>query len=98
MRRALILAFSMVILAGGICLAQTKKASNAAKQELVPPPVAPANAPAGPAHPSPYNFPGVQFPRIEADNRVTFHFNAPTAQKVQVSIVNVPFEMVKLER
>src|ERR1017187_7921271 len=95
MRRALIFAFSAVILAGGTSFAQTKKASTIAKHELVPPPVAPANAPAVPAHPSPYNFPGVQFPRIEADNRVTFHFNAPTAQKVQVSIVNVPFDMVK---
>jgi enterochelin esterase family protein len=95
MRRALIFAFSAVILAGGTSFAQTKKASTIAKHELVPPPVAPANAPAVPAHPSPYNFPGVQFPRIEADNRVTFHFNAPTAQKVQVSIVNVPFDMAK---
>jgi enterochelin esterase-like enzyme len=48
-----------------------------------------------PAHPSPLNFPGVQYPRIEADGRVTFHFNAPNAQKVQVSIVSVPFDMVK---
>ncbi len=47
------------------------------------------------AHPSPHNFPGIQYPRIEADNRVTFHFNAPGAQKVQVSIVNRPFDMVK---
>ena len=49
----------------------------------------------GSAHPSPYNFAGVQYPRIEADSRVTFRFNAPNAQKVQVSIVNVPFDMVK---
>ena len=28
-----------------------------------------------------------QYPRIEADNRVTFHFNAPNAQKVQVALV-----------
>ena len=66
-----------------------------AKQELVPAPLRSASATAVPAHPSPYNFPGVQYPRIEADNRVTFHFNAPNAQKVQVSIVNVPFDMVK---
>jgi len=86
-------------LAGGAGFAQTKKASKdgkpAARQELAPAPVAPADAPAVPAHPSPYNFPGVQYPRIEADSRVTFRFNAPTAQKVQVSIVNVPFDMVK---
>ncbi len=55
------------------------------------------------AHPSPYNFPGIQYPRIEADNRVTFHFNAPNAQKVQVALVTsgqnslqpLPFDMVK---
>ena len=99
MRRALIFVLFTAILAGGICFAQTRKASKdgkpAARQELAPAPVAPANAPAVPAHPSPYNFPGVQYPRIEADSRVTFHFNAPTAQKVQVSIVNVPFDMIK---
>ena len=38
---------------------------------------------------------GARYPRIEADSRVTFHFNAPNAQKVQVSIANVPFDMVK---
>lgn len=47
------------------------------------------------AHASPYNLSGAQFPRIEADSRVTFRFNAPDAQKVQVSIVNVPFDMLK---
>ena len=47
------------------------------------------------AHPSPYNLYGAQFPRIEADSRVTFRFNAPDAKKVQVSIVNVPFDMAK---
>ena len=62
-----------------------------------------ASAPAVPAHPSPYNFPGVQYPRIEADSRVTFRFNAPNAQKVQVALVTpdqnslqpLPFDMVK---
>ena len=47
------------------------------------------------AHPSPYNLYGAQYPRIEADSRVTFRFNAPNAKKVQVSIVNVPFDMAK---
>jgi enterochelin esterase-like enzyme len=97
MRRALILGLSIAILAGGICLAQTKKL------ELVPAPVAPANAPAFSAHPSPYNLPGVQYPRIEADSRVTFQFKAPDAQKVQVALVTsgqnslqpLPFDMVK---
>jgi len=44
---------------------------------------------------SPYNLSGAKYPRIETDSRVTFRFNAPNAQKVQVSIVNVPFDMVK---
>ncbi len=47
------------------------------------------------AHPSPYNLYGAKYPRIEADSRVTFRFNAPNAKRVQVSIVNVPFDMVK---
>jgi hypothetical protein len=47
------------------------------------------------AHPSPYNLYGAKFPRIEPDGRVTFHFNAPDAQKVQVSITNVPHDMIK---
>jgi enterochelin esterase-like enzyme len=59
------------------------------------PAAAQTNAPGVTAHPSPYNFPGIQYPRIEADSRVTFHFNATNAQKVQVSIANVPFDMVK---
>jgi enterochelin esterase-like enzyme len=59
------------------------------------PAMAQTNAPGDSARPSPYNFPGVQYPRIEADSRVSFRFNAPSAQKVQVSIVNVPFDMVK---
>ena len=80
-----------------------KDSRPAARQELTPPPVASAGAPAGTAHPSPYNFAGVQFPRIEADNRVTFHFTAPNAQKVQVGLVTpgqnslqpLPVDMVK---
>src|ERR1035441_9290698 len=99
MRRPLIFALCTALLAGGTCFAQTRKASKdgkpAARQELAPAPVAPANATAVPAHPSLYNFPGVQFPRIEADSRVTFHFKAPDAQKVQVALANVPFDMVK---
>ena len=99
MKRAFVFALFAVFLGHGDCFAQTNKASKdskpAARQEVVPPPVAPPDAAGIPAHPSPYNFPGVQFPRIEADSRVTFRFNAPTAQNVQVSIVNVPFDMVK---
>ena len=59
------------------------------------PAMAQTSAPAVTAHPSPYNFAGVQYPRIEADSRVTFHFTAPNAQKVQVSIVSVAHDMVK---
>lgn len=47
------------------------------------------------AHASPYNLYGNQYPRIEADNRVTFKFYAPDAQKVQVAINNVNFDLVK---
>ena len=72
-----------------------KRIQTAMKQVMVPAPLRSASAPAIPAHPSPYNFAGVQYPRIEADSRVTFHFKAPDAQKVQVSIDNVPFDMVK---
>ena len=50
---------------------------------------------AGVAHPSPYNLYGAQYPQIGPDSRVTFRFRAPDAQKVQVSIVNVPHDMVK---
>ena len=90
MRRACGFVLFIAILAGIPGLAQTKKASKdsrSARLELSPPPVAPADAPPGTAHPSPYNFPGVQFPRIESDNRVSFHFTAPNAQKVQVGLV-----------
>ena len=52
-------------------------------------------APAAGGHPSPLNFPRVQYPRIEDDNKVTFHFNAPNAQKVQVTIVSTNFDMTK---
>ena len=52
---------------------------------------------AGTQHASPYNVYGVPFPRVEADNRVTFRFTAPYAQKVQVSIANVAYDMVKGE-
>jgi enterochelin esterase-like enzyme len=99
MRRAVFLSLITAILAGGLCLAQTKKAAPsaraAARPELVKAPVRPDSAPNIAAHPSPYNFPGVPFPRIEADSRVTFQFKAPDAKKVQVSIVSVTFDMVK---
>jgi enterochelin esterase-like enzyme len=65
----------------GACLAQSGQASNVINADT--------------AHTSPYNLSGARFPRILADSRVIFHFNAPTAQKVQVSINNVPFDMTK---
>jgi enterochelin esterase-like enzyme len=99
MRRGLFLSLITAILAGALCMAQPKKAAPstkvAARPEMVKAPVRPDSAPAIAAHPSPYNFPGVQFPRIEADSRVTFQFKAPDAKKVQVSIVSVTFDMVK---
>jgi enterochelin esterase-like enzyme len=64
------------------CLAQTGQVSKD-----------PGTAVAG--NPSPYNLYGAKFPRIEADSRVTFQFKAPDAQKVQVAIANIPFDMVK---
>jgi len=90
MKRASLFGFFMAVLACGIGLGQPKKGpagKPAPRMELSPPPVAPANAPPGTAHPNPLNVYGAQYPRIEADNRVTFHFNAPNAQKVQVGLV-----------
>ena len=79
----------------GPSFAKEKKSSTAARQQLVPAPLRSDSAAPIAAHPSPLNFPGVQYPRIEADSRVTFQFKAPTAQKVQVSIANVPYDMAK---
>jgi hypothetical protein len=89
---------------GLTCLAQTNTAENNSKRkEMIPAPVATANAPAFEAHPSPYNVYGSQYPWIGADSRVTFQFRAPDAQKVQVALVipgqnslnPLPFDMVK---
>jgi enterochelin esterase family protein len=92
-RHAVVLA--VAVAAVGVALegcAQSVKLSG--RPELVPAPVAPANTPFK-AGPSSCNLPGVQYPRIEEDGKVTFHFNAPQAQKVQVSINNVPADMTK---
>jgi enterochelin esterase-like enzyme len=95
MKRALFFALSAALLAG-TCLAQTKAAAKpGARPEMRSPLVAPAGTPQPAAAPSKLNFPNGQYPRIEADNRVTFRFNAPDAKRVQVSIVNVPFDMTK---
>lgn len=82
------------VLSAGLLLSSVGY-SQQGKLQLVPAPVGSASAPAIAAHPSPLNIPGAQFPRIEADSRVTFHFKAPDAQKVQVSINNKPFDMTK---
>jgi enterochelin esterase-like enzyme len=81
MRQALLYILLMVMLISGICLAQTGQSSNFFNVDT--------------AHASPYNLYGVKFPRIEADARVTFQFKAPYAKKVQVSIANVAFDMIK---
>ena len=85
MKRAVCFAWFTAVLACGTSWAQMGKTA------VLPP------SAAGTAHPSAYNFPSAAFPRIEADNRVTFQFKAPDAQKVQVSIANRPFDMVKGE-
>ncbi len=82
MNRTLCLALLLILSASGNGFAQIGQAS------------ADFNA-VGKAHPSPYNVYGAQFPRIEADARVTFQFRAPDAAKVQVSINNKPYDMVK---
>ena len=85
MKRVLFFMLSMALLVSGTCWAQMGNTA-----VLSP-------SAAGTVHSSPYNFPGTQFPRIEADNSVTFQFRAPDAQKVQVSIANVAHDMTKDE-
>ena len=82
MKQTIFLVLLLVVSVSGICLAQSG-------QNLIVP-----NS-ADTAHPSPYNLYGAKFPRIEADGRVTFRFNAPNAKKVQVAIANVAFDMIK---
>jgi S-formylglutathione hydrolase FrmB len=81
MKKTLISILLAVMSVSGVCLAQSGQASNYFAADT--------------AHPSPYNLAGSKFPRIEPDARVTFQFKAPDAQKVQVAINNVPFDMVK---
>jgi enterochelin esterase-like enzyme len=81
MNRLFLFLLLTVMSVSGTCFAQSGQASNVFNADT--------------AHTSPYNLYGNQFPRIEADSRVTFKFYAPNAQKVQVSIVNVPYDMVK---
>ena len=81
MKKPLFIILLITTSVSGICLAQSGQSSNVFSADT--------------AHASPYNLYGAHFPRIEADSRVTFRFNAPDAQKVQVSITNVPFDMIK---
>ena len=81
MKKTLLFLSLIVLSVSETCLAQSGEASNVFDADS--------------AHASPYNLSGARFPRILADSRVVFHFNAPAAQKVQVSINNVPFDMVK---
>jgi enterochelin esterase-like enzyme len=81
MRKPLFITLLIAMSVSGICLAQSGQSSNVFSADT--------------AHASPYNLSGAQYPRIEADSRVTFRFKAPDAQKVQVSINNVPFDMIK---
>jgi predicted alpha/beta superfamily hydrolase len=81
MKKSLLFLLLIIMSVSGACLAQSGQASNVFNADT--------------AHSSPYNLSGNKYPLIEADGRVTFKFYAPNAQKVQVSIVNVPFDMVK---
>ena len=81
MKKTLISILLTVMAVSGVCLAQSGQASNYFSADT--------------AHPSPYNLSGAKFPRIEPDARVTFQLKAPDAQKVQVAINNVPFDMIK---
>jgi enterochelin esterase-like enzyme len=103
MKHSLIIILLTAVITGGACWAQTEDSGTAVRQKMVPAPLRSSNVPAVPAHPSPYNLRGVQYPRIEEDSRVTFQFRAPDAQKVQVMLVTsgsnslqpLPYDMVK---
>ena len=82
MKKTLLFILLTVFLKSITCLAQTGQVSVSSNL-------------AGTVHPSPNNMYGAQYPRIEADSRVSFRLNAPDAKKVQVSIANVAYDMVK---
>ena len=99
MKKAVFLAVITASIAVAPSLCQNAGAPNdrsgTSRMQLVPAPVRSASATNVEPHASPYNMPGVEYPRIESDSRVTFQFKAPDAQKVQVSINNVPYDMTK---
>ena len=45
--------------------------------------------------PASTNLMGQEYPRVHADNRVTFRLRAPDAQKVQVHLGNTNYDMEK---
>ncbi len=83
MKQTISLILFIAMSVGGQCLAQTG-------QNLI-------GSQIDTAHASPYNLYGAKYPRIGADARVIFRFEAPDAQKVQVAINNVPYDMTKGE-
>ncbi len=95
MRKNLLFIVSAGLLIGTTCFAQRIAMPLA--------PVSPDHAPAFEAHTNPLNLAGYQYPRIEADSRVTFHFTAPDAKKVQLALVTsgsnslnpLPYDMEK---
>ncbi len=84
MNHKIIIMFLVAVITGGTCLVQAGQTATASTAAVA-------------AHPSPYNLSGAQYPRIEADNRVTFQLRAPDAKRVQVSINNTPYDMNKGE-
>ena len=81
--KKLLLLFTLVIISvSKLCFAQTGQVSVSSKL-------------AGTQHAAPNNMYGQEFPRIESDNSVTFKLNVPDAQKVQVAIANVAYDMEK---
>ena len=82
MKKTLFICLLVILSVSQFCLAQTGQVDVSSKL-------------AGTQHSSPNNMYGQEFPRIEADNSVTFKFNAPDAQKVQVAIANEAKDMVK---
>jgi enterochelin esterase-like enzyme len=79
---------------GSETLRPVSAAAGAAKRPTMIPAPLGTNAPLV-AGPSSCNIFGQQYPRIETDGRVTFHFTSATAQRVQVSINAVAYDMVK---
>jgi len=82
MKKTLFFILLTIIAVSKISLAQTGQVAVSSKL-------------AGTQHASPNNMFGAAFPRIEANNSVTFKFKAPDAKKVQVAIANVAYDMKK---